>query len=61
MSDNERINLFNSLTQGLAKATRQMLERKTKLGETVVVADPDGNPITIPAQEALRRLNSTPQ
>ena len=61
MSDNERINLFNSLTQGLAKATRQMLERKTKLGENVVVADADGNPITIPAEEALHQISSTPQ
>ena len=59
MSDNERINLFNSLTQGLAKATRQMLERKTKLGEKVVVSDANGLPVTISAEEALHQINST--
>lgn len=31
-----------------------MLIRKAKLGETVVIADVDGQPVEISAEEALR-------
>lgn len=34
-----------------------MLERKAKLGESVVYADDNGMPYIISAQEALRRLD----
>ena len=34
-----------------------MLERKAKLGESVVYADADGNPYVITAEEALRQLD----
>lgn len=61
MSGNERINLFDSIKKGLAKATRQMLERKALLGETVVISDADGKPEIISAEEALRRLNTKQQ
>lgn len=58
MSENDRINLFNSIKEGLAKATRQMLERKAKLGEDVVIADLTGQPVTISAKEALKLLDT---
>lgn len=38
-----------------------MLERKSKLGESVVIADSNGNPLIISANEALRILKDTPQ
>lgn len=58
MSENDRINLFNSLKKGLAKATRKMLERKAMLGEKVVIADETGQPVTISAKEALKLLDT---
>lgn len=58
MSEDKRLDLFKSIKNGLTKSTRQMLERKIKLGEQVVVADANGMPITISAEEALRRLNA---
>lgn len=57
MSDKERIDLFNAIGQGILKAQRQLFERSAKLGEEVVFADEDGNPIRITGEEALRRLN----
>lgn len=58
MSENDRIDLFNSLKKGLAKATRKMLERKAMLGEKVVIADETGQPVTISAKEALKLLDT---
>ena len=58
MSENERVNLFISIKEGLAKATRQMLERKAKLGESVVISDSNGKPVTISAEKALELLNT---
>lgn len=57
MSESERINLFVSIKNGFAKATLQMLERKAKLGENVVISDADGRPLIIPAEEALKLFN----
>lgn len=59
MSEQEKINLSDRITEGIRTAQRKLFERKAKLGETVVVANADGQPITISAEEALRRLNTT--
>lgn len=61
MSEQEKIDLYIRLKEGMKRATRQMLERKVKLGEPVVVADSDGMPLVIPAEEALRRFNNSEQ
>lgn len=53
MSEQERINLYQKLSDAMKRSTRAMLERKAKLGESVVIADENGNPIVIPASEAL--------
>lgn len=37
-------------------AQKRLFERKAKLGEPVVVADPEGEPKVIPAAEALAEL-----
>lgn len=55
MSEQEEINLFNRIKEGISKARRQMLERKAKLGETVIIADANGMPIEISAKEVLNR------
>lgn len=59
MSEQDEINLFNRITEGIREAQRKLFERKAKLGEPVVVAGPDGMPCEITATEALRRLNDT--
>ena len=57
MSEQEKIDLITSLRRGMAKATRAMLDRKAKLGEPVIVADADGQPVRISAEDAMRRLD----
>ena len=59
MSEEERIELSNRITEGILKAQRALLERKAKLGETVVWADENAMPLIIPAQEALRQMNES--
>lgn len=54
MSEQEKITLYSRLEEAMKQATLKMLERKSKLGETVVIADKNGNPIEIPASEALK-------
>lgn len=58
MSEQEKIRC-NSVLNGIKKAQRMMLERKAKLGESVVYADSQGNPYVISAEEALKRLKAT--
>ncbi|MCI9043646.1 MAG: hypothetical protein HFJ93_07165 [Muribaculaceae bacterium] len=54
MSEQEEIKLFDRIRDNIANAQRMMLIRKAKLGETVVIADVDGQPVEISAEEALR-------
>lgn len=58
MSEQEQIKLSARIRGGIIKAQRELFERKVKLGETVVVADENGMPVHISAEEALRRLNA---
>lgn len=64
MSEKELTELSEKLSYGILEAQRRLFERKMKLGETVIVADKDGMPIEIPAEQALRaaeaRLRSMP-
>ena len=54
MSEKEEIKLFERIREGISNAQKKMIERKAKLGESVVIADADGNPIEISAEEALK-------
>lgn len=54
MSEEEMIELSNRLNEGLKESFRKMLELKKKLGQSLVICDKDGNPITITAEEAER-------
>lgn len=56
MSEQEKL-MFKRIRDGIARAQRLMLERKAKLGESVVYADKDGNPYVISASEALARID----
>lgn len=57
MSEQERINLYYRLSDAMKRSTKAMLERKAKLGESVVIADENGNPKIIPASQALNLFN----
>lgn len=47
--------LLKRIHLGIKEAQRRMVERKAKLGESIVIADENGRPIIIPAAEALDR------
>ncbi|MDE6033066.1 MAG: hypothetical protein K2M09_03565 [Muribaculaceae bacterium] len=55
MSEEEEIRLFERIGEGIREAQRRLYEHEAKLGRNVVVADSDGKPYEIPAEEALRR------
>lgn len=59
MSEQEKINLYQRLSDAMRRSTKAMLERKAKLGENVVIADNNGEPMVIPADKALQILLST--
>ncbi len=48
------------IRQSIAKAQRAMVERKARLGEDVVIADQDGQPLTISAADALPLYQAQP-
>ncbi len=56
MSENEEIKLFKRIRENIANA--QLLQRKVKLGESVVIADSNGKPLVVSAEEALRLFDS---
>ena len=45
---------MNASVRAFQMHKKKMIERKAKLGESVVIADADGNPIEISAEEALK-------
>lgn len=54
MSEREEIRLFERIRESISEAQRKMVERKAKLGETIVIADANGNPIEVAASDALK-------
>ncbi len=42
----------------MAQSTKRMLERKIKLGELVVIADANGQPVKVTADEAMKMFQS---
>ncbi|MDE6927369.1 hypothetical protein [Paramuribaculum intestinale] len=59
MNEKDEIKLFDDIREGILEAQREMLMRKAKLGELVVVADENGVPYSISADEALRLLDKS--
>ncbi len=58
MSEQEKITLYSRIREAMKRSTLQMLERKAKLGEKVVIADANGKPIEVDAAEALKLYES---
>jgi len=55
MSEQDKINLSDKITEGIRKAQRKLFERKARLGENVVIADENGKPIIVKAEDMLKR------
>lgn len=54
MSEQEKINLSDKITEGIRKAQDALYERKAKLGESIVIADENGNPVIVKAADYLK-------
>lgn len=61
MSEQEEIRLFDRIIESISDAQRKMVERKAKLGETIIIADANGKPIEIAASEALKLYSKKPR
>jgi len=59
MSEQEEIKLFERIRENIQQAQRKLFERKAKLGESLVVADENGQPITVKAEDFLKHNKST--
>lgn len=56
MSDQDKINLSDKITEGIRNAQRKLFERKAKLGESIVIADENGKPIIVKAEDYLKGI-----
>ncbi|MCM1482867.1 MAG: hypothetical protein NC043_00900 [Muribaculaceae bacterium] len=61
MSEQEEIKLFERIRESIASAQRKMVERKAKLNETVIIADNNGMPLEVSAEEALNLYSTRVQ
>ncbi len=52
MSEQEQIALSEKLNKALKDSYYKMIDLKKKLGQTVIIADKNGKPIEVSAEEA---------
>lgn len=55
MSEQEEIKLFERIRKNIQQAQRELFERKAKLGESIVIADDNGQPVIVKAEDYLKR------
>lgn len=55
MSEQEEIILFAKITNGLIQSYESLLRRKAALGQDMVIADTNGQPVVVSAKELLAR------
>ncbi|MDE6802520.1 MAG: hypothetical protein K2J07_03135 [Muribaculaceae bacterium] len=53
MSEQEKRELVETICMGLKKSYEALLRRKAALGQDMVFGDENGNPVVVPAREAL--------
>lgn len=58
MSEPEEIELFERIVENIRQAQRKLFERKAKLGEDIVIADENGQPLVIKAEDYLKQIDS---
>lgn len=47
---------FEEVIKGIKKASKVMAEKSAKNDEELIVADENGNPVSLPAKELLKSL-----
>lgn len=55
MSEQEKIDIRNKINEGLKKSYEALLRRKAALGQDMVIADANGQPLIVPAAELLAK------
>lgn len=55
MSEQEKLDIRTKLNEGLKKSFEALLRRKAALGQDMVIADADGQPIVVPASDLLAK------
>lgn len=58
MSEQEKIILINRIDRGLKQSYEDLVRRKAALGQDMVVADANGQPVIVPASEILSQRNN---
>lgn len=53
MSEKEKLNLIERIDKGLKQSYETLLRRKAALGQDMVIADANGQPVVVPAKELL--------
>lgn len=56
MSEQEKINIRTNLNEGLKKSYETLLRRKAALGQDMVIAGNNGQPIIVPASDLLAKI-----
>jgi hypothetical protein len=51
--------LTEKVMTGINKAVRKLVETSAANNESLIVGDKNGNPISVPAKELLKKLNGT--
>lgn len=57
MTEPEEIELFERIVENIRQAQRKLFERKAKLGEDIVIADENGQPLVIKAEDYLKQID----
>ena len=55
-SEPKKKDLFDKILEGMKKASVKMAEKSAANDEELIVADKNGNPISVPAKELLKSL-----
>ena len=61
MSEQEKIDIRNKINEGLKKSYEALLRRKAALGQDMVIADANGQPLVVPAAELLAKREAEKQ
>lgn len=55
MSEQEKIELFDKVSNGLKQSYEALLRRKAALGQDMVIADANGQPVVVAAADLLAK------
>lgn len=58
MSEQEKKDLREKLMKGLKQSYENLIRRKAALGQDVVIADENGQPLIVPASQLLSQFDN---